>query len=103
VSERKWTKGPWAVHHDHPDAETAKGHASIDVATRNHFRGLEIAGMYCMEGERQRANSRLIASAPDLFEALDALLPYAANMLEHDHPVIAKARAALQRAEGEET
>lgn len=36
----------------------------------------------------------------ELIKALDDLLPYAANMLEHDHPVVAKARTALSAAEG---
>jgi hypothetical protein len=54
------------------------------------------------QGLNDPANARLIASSPALYAALDAILPYAANMLEHDHPVVAQARTALKLAMGDE-
>ena len=47
------------------------------------------------------ANARKVAAAPDLYEALQAVLPYAAKYLDDMDSNIVKARAALQRAEGE--
>ncbi len=45
-------------------------------------------------GEELQANARLIAAAPDLLEALEALL-------EGNPSVVAKARAAVAKAKGE--
>ena len=46
------------------------------------------------DNEETNANARLIAAAPDLLEALEALL-------EGDFNVAEKARAAIAKAKGE--
>lgn len=47
------------------------------------------------------ANARLIAAAPDLLEALEALLDYAESGWDHFPDVSVNARAAIARARGE--
>lgn len=53
--------------------------------------------------EEGRANARLVAAAPDLLEALTAVLPYAEQFWrsgEQPAACIAEARAAIAKAEG---
>lgn len=102
MSERKWTKGPWFWNEDRWNGgySSITGADDVDVLRPNHCNDGD-DGAAWFEDYPSDADRALIVSAPDLFEALEAILPYAANMLEHDHPVVAKARAALQRAEGE--
>lgn len=51
-------------------------------------------------------NARLIAAAPDLLEALDAMLGYTADLNpmqgfdEYDHEAVKQARAAIKKAIG---
>lgn len=74
--ETKHTPGPWAVYHDHPDADTAKSLAHIRaLGAEPHLN--EIASVYCCDiATEQTANARLIAAAPELLEALNSVLPY---------------------------
>jgi len=73
MSDTKWTPGPWAIYHDHPNPETAK-----DMATIRHVGALkheDVTNVFLCDypgklGERARANAQLIAAAPDLYEAL---------------------------------
>jgi len=56
--------------------------------------------------EMFNANASLIAAAPDLLDALEAMLSYTAelNPLQgcdgHDHPAVSQARAAIAKARG---
>ena len=88
----KHTKGPWAVN--------VTGHGSIWIG------GNEIGdtgfqteiGSICSEyGEMSRANGRLIAAAPDLFEALKWVRDNCTGL-----PAVARALAekAIAKAEG---
>jgi hypothetical protein len=72
MSEHKFTPGPWAVFHDHPDLATARGYAEIrPVGTRRHD-DQPIAGLYMCDcpGSKQEANATLIAAAPDALQEL---------------------------------
>jgi hypothetical protein len=89
VSERKWTKGPWEVTYDKNGAVRIGPSHNCTVAVV----------WFAPHGDSD-ANAHLAAAAPDLYEALAALIPYTTVLL-CDHPVYAKARAALQRAEAE--
>ena len=95
----KWTAGPWFVSDDpRPDMEWNR-HIATDLAGENRICFMANGGPE-RDGEFA-ANARLIAAAPELFQALDALLGwhesdptsagalYAAN---HARRVLAKAR-----------
>jgi hypothetical protein len=62
MSETKWTPGPWRVRHGHP----SKTIRYVDPVLR--FDSL------IRKGQNYEANARLIAAAPDLYEALDTAL-----------------------------
>ena len=68
----KFTPGPWAAFHDHPNPETAKSIAYIraaDGSTLYEWGFSEIACCFGCKTPEQAANARLIAAAPDLLEA----------------------------------
>jgi hypothetical protein len=51
------------------------------------------------------ANARLISAAPDLLEALEALLPIAARVIQgttDGQPMLRQARSAINKATGEQ-
>ncbi len=71
-------------------------------------RGWWVASVYeDMEEDIKGANGRLLAAAPDLLEALEAMLSYTAelNPLQgcdgRDHPAVNQASAAIAKARGE--
>ena len=59
-----WTQGPWEVL-DHP-TETCR--------IRAPHNGMEIGTVFCTDLEDGAANARLISAAPELYEALEALI-----------------------------
>lgn len=99
MSETKWTPGPWRVSGDDDDEFWCVAIPLSDV----DFECLDIKA-----DDRGRANCRLIASAPDLYEALEKLMSvpivadYAGDNVHLD-AAISAARAALSRAKGETT
>lgn len=88
-----WTPGPWKVSVDG---------TRVYSATRTEWAVADAApGNAC--AANITANARLIASAPELFEALEAMLAAelsgsGANMAKARH----RARAAISRAHGED-
>lgn len=98
VSEPKWTKGPWrAVNLNGPKVKPRWG-----IVSNSDELG-EIAEVR-LGGE---ANARLIAAAPDLYEALQAMVEFYAADCEADckveeHGPAGQARAALAKARGDD-
>ena len=103
MSETKHTPGPWRY-----NIET--GYRKIDVVTAenaNLIAELPFSGSMAPE-----ANARLIAAAPDMLEALEAVIGSHEALVIKDKPLpdarfetvsteaIAAARAALAKAEG---
>nr|WP_313010796.1 hypothetical protein [Brucella intermedia] len=99
MAETKYTKGPW-------DWETPLGddcYSIVQAGLKSYewqfiahvHVGIPAEGM--MPRQEALANARLIAAAPDLYEALKLLLSSA-----HDHQTgIQEAEAALAKARGE--
>jgi hypothetical protein len=66
MTERKWTPGPWDISYDNDTGPNDDCfHEWMDVGPA------KITGQY---RGRDLANARLIAAAPDLYEALEFLL-----------------------------
>lgn len=94
------TKGPWAQHPQYPwiIKEDSRPIGDIEdgvtiCSTTSH----DSSGFFPCPGEGA-ANARLISAAPDLLEALQALLP-GAEAMGWD---TTKARAAINKATGEQ-
>lgn len=92
MSERAHTKGPWRA--------VKASHGPIDILD-DQGRGIVTVYGGGVGSESKEANARLIAAAPDLYEALrwfiDDIDGTHTVMLDFDENV-AKARAALAKA-----
>ena len=82
----KHTPGPW--------------HIANGVQIRSNRD--QIAKIWMMRDGEGRANARLIASAPDLLEALIELADCGAEAWGEDRPCVKWGRAAIARATGEQ-
>lgn len=103
MSQKKHTPGPWSYwcgynHMDRIEAEVTAEGGDIVIASYNHL---------IEEGE---ANAILIASAPDLLEALQAIIGACDRCEKDDNTSLideftdeieSKARAAIARAKGQ--
>lgn len=93
--KHKWTDGPWVI--------TDMGTLIQECGNEN--RPIEVAGIniahysYYGESNHRTANARLIASAPDLYNALERMLS-ASNGTEYEAGVL-DAHAAMCKARGE--
>ncbi len=100
--DTKHTPGPWLA--------AAKPSSRVGLPIVSTVNGRSIAGVtFFMLGEafsnhdkESDANARLIAAAPELLEALDALLngDHPNRQYVNGHPAAAKARAAIAKATG---
>lgn len=91
------TKGPWSFDFGTIGGPSIKSASGVVADVRTY--GVRTGGPLDPVCE---ANARLIAAAPDLLTALEALVP--ADMLEHPHdfgPDWHAARRAIARAKGE--
>ena len=83
-TETKWTPGPWSPYHG--------GDTNLWWIVYDH-EGCELGSG---DGGFDEGDANLIAAAPELYEALEALLEY------RDKWAVEKARAALAKARGEQ-
>jgi hypothetical protein len=95
MSEMKWTSGPWQIGDGFSvdsqyliigNMDDEGGSAHVVVADINE------------DPDEWYANARLIAAAPDLYEAVARMLPYFEGEHAYDHPCSVFARAALAKA-----
>ncbi|WP_313327719.1 hypothetical protein [Enterobacter oligotrophicus] len=96
MKEFKGTPGPWSV--DRNNVHTGR------IATIHHCIGNDWVEVWSPDWpdteEKQEANAKLIAAAPDLLEALQACLGWVNNGIARE--VHEKAFAAISKALGEE-
>jgi len=87
TNKTPWTPGPWTVElllDTMPRIVTARDASIVCRLSKENL-------------ESRESNARLIAAAPELYAALDALEQAPENMLN-----VANARAALAKARGEQ-
>lgn len=95
MSEPKFTKGPWVT----KDREIT-GPVGVAVARAGICAIVSGRhGSYSIGESEALANARLMGAAPELFEALEALLLDMQHRVR-DEESMAKARAALAKALG---
>lgn len=92
MTERKWTPGPWRVEARH----------GCDQLIASDGAGLMGNETYYPWTPENMADWHLIAAAPDLYEALENLIPWADEHPSSDViPIIAAALSAIAKARGE--
>ena len=109
MSDTKWTPGPWQVGYDSkiaPDAKEYNRHPIVGCIDRHapdpRFPRMQIADIITRRESSDGpietdANANLIAAAPELYEALEAMRYARGSWLE----ISSKADAALAKARGE--
>ncbi len=83
-----YTSGPWEARYEQ---------MAYIVYADDQPGGL--ARIVCYPAEEERANARLIAAAPDLLEALQEIVAWYGH--HSGGPMLAAAREAIARAEGQ--
>lgn len=94
------THGPWSIEHDSEwPMVMAGGKIVANVNPESFYAG--VADLIEMPAE---ANARLIAAAPELLEALDAMERHFIRYNDtHNSLVLERARAAIAKATGSES
>lgn len=94
MSAPGFTKGPWSIADSSYDRSPGDEGPRWDV---------HIPHAQTIANVREEADAHLIASAPDLYEALDEIISYSggADSALDDEYVMERAHAALAKARGE--
>lgn len=87
------TPGPWKV------IEPFDVYDEWRVAIDDNDPGVAVVAVMDSQSENE-ANAHLIASAPELYAALKALLDWSTSEYQSNARIDAQARAALAKAEG---
>lgn len=98
MSAPQFTPGPWLADPVVPNAKRAfyiVGNLDGNNAT------VDIGTVGPTLSPRAEANARLIAAAPELYEALDALVGFARNNATVGQAYVDDAEAALAKARGD--
>jgi hypothetical protein len=95
MANAQHTPGPWAI----GNASKRDFGAVTHVGPFDHPCG--ICEVYGAVDDEPQANARLIAAAPDLLEACEAVLAEVNEPYNFDHDSIAMCRNAIKKAKGE--
>lgn len=99
MSKTKHTKGPWVIGPEAVDENRRQEHL---IGLPNQPDGLSMTERVA----NYAANAVLISAAPDMLEALEAIViahdnEYPDTVDEEDNSMIRRARAAIAKARGE--
>lgn len=101
----KHTPGPWTTFYENRDEKHPNGwmDTRVDSLSANAVLCPNICIMFCREKTEQNANARLIASAPDLLEALKDLNAWVGVRLGYEYdedPIAELVHKVIAKAEG---
>lgn len=94
-----WTKGPWFINDTYSTFLEISGNDEIDVCQVEADYD-ELNQCY-MANNENKANAHLIASAPDLYEALESMCYFMSWKYGDEDQFVTVARKALAKARGE--
>ena len=94
------TPGPWATHKTEGNGGNIPDRLEIVGPEEGRKRGL-IASIYGFKLPEGQANARLIAAAPELYEALESLIDFLFHEKKNRQAIL-RAKAALAKARGDE-
>ena len=101
-AEPKFTPGPWVAHYQgvyaNGGVDTYSGAVLGRVATAEPLSASDEDGRFWTASGCEEANAHLIAAAPELYNAVRALLKL--HEAHHNEPLHAQAREILAKAEG---
>ncbi len=105
MSEKPWTRGPWFIIDDSPNGvlESEDAQAIVSEGEKWHIAAVW-NDVNCVDEETvwpsttSKANARLIAAAPDLYDALYPIAAYG----EISAKIIERAQAAIAKARGDQ-
>jgi hypothetical protein len=92
MNELKFTRGVWAVDSSH--VHTAVNCGDKHVAMVNYQPAM-------IDGDEHIANAHLIAAAPEMYAALDAIIESGEIPMCESSPLVIAAKSALEKARGE--
>ena len=96
------TPGPWATHKTEGNGGNISDRLEIVVPEEGRKRTL-IASIYGFKTPEGQANARLIAAAPELYEALEAAYLVLTSQKTREYAdAVTLARAALAKARADE-
>ena len=90
-TETKHTPGPW--YHE--------GTPQPVIASESDPKGRDIALVRLWDGDEAEANAHLIAAAPEMLEALEAVVANCGHLNWEQEKALIDARAAIAKAKGE--
>lgn len=104
MSDTKFTPGPWYISVDArncPSVRTKGGYVAFAPSIANYGDPLR----YMDEASEIQANARLIAAAPDMYEALIDIARYLGNRpfkSDGEELIIYRCKATIAKAEGKD-
>lgn len=94
------TPGPWSIHETKGNGGNIPDRLEIVGPEEGRRRSL-IASIYGFKMLEGQANARLIAAAPELYEALENLIDFLFHGKKNCQAIL-RAKAALAKARGDE-
>lgn len=92
--EQKFTPAPWGDVSENESKEWFTIRSPKGPISRAFYGDMKPI----VSREEAEANAKLIAAAPEMYDALIELIPFAKNWINENHPVMEKAIEVIKKA-----